>query len=67
MLKKRIYLPENCKKEDCPIYMALVKKCKSCHIFKADKKERETKNRDAHNKASLKYYHKNKTIHTKGV
>jgi len=60
VLKKRIYLPENCKMDKCPIYKQLVAACIKCVIYQKSKKERSSKLTDAHRQASNRYYHKKK-------
>lgn len=61
MLKKRIYLPENCEKEECIAYKNFIRSCNFCRISKADRRERVKKRKETHNKAALKFYHKNKS------
>ena len=60
MLKKRIYLPENCTMYKCPAYRQLVTACTKCEIYKKSRKERSSKLTDAHRQASNRYYHKKK-------
>ena len=65
MLKKRIYLPDNCLGQSCEHYASLKKNCKTCSIFKEDLAERTERLTEAHRKAARTYYHKNKNIRKK--
>jgi len=65
MLKKRIYLPDKCLGEGCGWFKHFKEACSNCPIFIEDSTERKKKLIEAHRKAALVYYHKNKNVKQK--